>query len=314
MELGLQFLDTNCSNPGKNPKCKRSQFKSANLYDDQVLCNPCHELAQQEESSVSSPKDVHDLLLEETADKASEAQESATQPIQPGTSPVAKRNPPSQATTNITNLEDVISVKSHETEVAQGAPFVQTREDEGKSKRAATSTDGMEESTEQDGTTAYRRAAVSIDHEDEPQHKRQRLEDTLHRTGDTGVSDSYVAGQMNDVFKLLEQAALRFHLDADIKVDTRACVVGLREIKEKLSQAYRSLNLHEICGVAMVQDGIITSYDVLLGLVGSILYQEVFQYPVVAQTFNIPEEILKALKKELLYDGMYATVLCVSPS
>lgn len=60
----------------------------------------------------------------------------------------------------------------------------------------------------------------------------------------------------------------------------------------------------------MVQDGIITSYDVLLGLVGSILYQEVFQYPVAAQVFNITEEILKAIKTELRYDGMYATVLC----
>lgn len=155
------------------------------------------------------------MLPEKTIDKVSEAQETTTQPRQAGTSPVAKRTLPSQATTNIINVENVISVQGHEKEVARVAPFVQKRDDEGKSPTAATSVDGMEERTEQDGTTTSKRAAVSIDHEDEPQHKRQRLEDTLHRTGDTGVSDSYVAGQMNDVFKLLEQAALRFHLDAD---------------------------------------------------------------------------------------------------
>lgn len=260
-------------------------MKKIKLYDNYVLCTPCHNLLRSEkklesrETSVDSsesPDEVEDKEATPLAKKSSMTND-LLQSSGAGEATNFRQDPARAPNSGIIDLEDASAEESQSAKVA-----LQLNE------------------------PTHKRANSSTDHAEEPGHKRQRgLKDELHRTGDTGVGNSHVEREMADIFKLLSEAVLHFHQDTGIKPHERACIIEQQFIGKKLGRVYGLLTLHDTSGFALLQDGVLTSYDVLLGLLGGMLYSEVFNVKITTQTHGIPDAILKALRIELSYDGKH---------
>ena len=151
--------------------------------------------------------------------------------------------------------------------------------------------------------SSIKRSLSPDQHTNEPNNKRLRpLVDELHRSGDTGISDSHVEQEMDGIFWHLRQAVLHFHEDADIKAEQHACIAKMST--EQFSTFYQMLLGDEKHALEMQLDEVLTSYDVLLGLLGLMFHTIVLQTPGLTPALRLEERTFKAVKAELGYSGM----------